>query len=396
MSETRWIAPSEDEHGIESMTRRNFLRFGVATCISDAFYACAPCAAGFPPNLAFPVFSGYKDYVINNVVNKSGRSGATGPWNPTPLARVYYPTIDGTAPGAAILTGCEQFPLVLLIHGDCPGVDPYIQWTYFASQLARAGYAVAITAFGGELATGDLSQLSGLQGVHDFMRNSWEYRTTLMPSPNTAVIGHSYGGTLAAELAGVISVKAFVGLSGTFGQVNAPLTVQTLLANIRVPALFLWNHVDDAGVNAEMYNPDSPLPGQMWSFVGTPKHGVVFAKGAHADYLLPGTSGQACSQQGDCNLVRPLAVDLTTTFLTRYLPPQGAGAIPQLVPDSLFVRPQDLPAPPDNGFYAGQYLSGVASSKQVSNRPDPEKQPCFEQLFWDMGQSLGTTYLIPA
>jgi hypothetical protein len=196
------------------------------------------------------------------------------------------------------------------------------------------------------------------------MRNSWEFRATLMPSPNTAVIGHSFGGTGAAELAGVIPLKAFVGLSGTFGQVTG-LTVQALLSNIRVPSLFLWNHNDDPVLNAEMFNPAQPPDGQMWSFVGTPKHGVVFSKGAHGDYLL-------------------------------HLPPQGAGAIPQSVPDSLFVRPQDLPSPPDHGFYAGGYLVGLANSKQVSSRPDPEKQPCFEQLFWDTGQSQGTTFLIPA
>jgi len=366
------------------MTRRNFLKLGAAASLSGGFYGCAPCAAGFPPNLAMPVFYGYKEYVINVHNNQ----------NPIPIARVFYPTIDGTPPGAAILTDCEQFPLVLLIHGDCPGVDPYIQWIYFAGQLARAGYVVAVTAAGGFLATGDPSELADLQRAHDYMRNSWEYRATLMPSPNTAVAGHSFGGTAAAELAGVLPLKAFVGLSGTFGQVTGSLSVQALLANIRVPSLFLWNHNDDPWVDAEMYLPDEPLAGQMWSFVGAPKHGVVFANGAHADYLLPGTSG-GCGQ-GDCNLVRPLAVDLTTTFLTKYLPPQGAGAIPQSVPDSLFVRPQDLPPPPNNGFYAGAYLGGLASSKQVSDRPDPEKQPCFEQLFWETSASQSTTYLIPA
>jgi hypothetical protein len=382
------------------MTRRNFLKLGAAASLSGGFYGCEPCAAGFPPNLAWPVFYGYKDYVIDNVQSaqrQTRRNGSTGFWDPIPIARVFYPTIDGTPPGAKILTGCEQFPLVLLIHGDCPDVDPYIQWNYFAGQLARAGYVVAVTAAGGFLATGDPSELADLERAHNYMRNSWEYRATLMPSPNTAVAGHSYGGTAAAELAGVLPLKAFVGLSGTFGQVPpGSLSVQALLEKIRVPSLFLWNNSDndDPELGAEMYNPDDPPDGQMWSFVGVPKHGVVFANGAHADYLVSGTSGK-CGQ-GHCPLVRLLAVDLTTTFLTKYLPPQGAGAIPQSVPDSLFVRPQDLPPPPNHGFYAGQYLSGLASSKQVSDRPDPEKQPCFAQLFWETSASQSPTYLIPA
>jgi hypothetical protein len=370
------------------------LYLGVGAALSGAFYGCDKCDAGFPPNLAMPVFSGYKDYVIQSVANKRSARVIPGAGTPTPLARVFYPTLDGTQPGAAILTGCEQFPLVLLIHGSCPSVDPYIQWSYFAGQLVRAGYVVAITSAGGFLATGDPAELAALQGVYNFMYNDWEYRATLMPPPNTAIAGHSFGGTLAAELAGVLSSKAFVGLSGAFGQVTGSLTVQALLSNVRVPSLFLWNPNDDPGFNAAMYNPQEPLDGQMWSFVGPPKHGVLFAAGKHGDYLLTGTAG-GCSQ-GNCNLGMLLAADLATTFLTKYLPPQGAGAIPDSVPDSLFVRPQDLPPPPKNGFYAGQYLGGLASSKQVSGAPDPKKQPCFEQLFWVTPSSQGTTYVVPA
>jgi hypothetical protein len=67
-----------------------------------------------------------------------------------------------------------------------------------------------------------------------------------------------------------------------------------------------------------------------------------------------------------------------------------------LVPDSLIVRPQDLPPPPDNGFYAGLFLGGLASSKQTSSQPDSTKQPFFEQVFWQTSKSQGSTYLIPS
>jgi len=100
--------------------------------------------------------------------------------------------------------------------------------------------------------------------------------------------------------------------------------------------------------------------------------------------------------QGQCDLVRPVAVDLAIMFLARYLPPEGAGAIPSAVPDSLIVRPADLPPPQQHGFYSGAYLEGLSSSKQVSNKPDAKTQPCFEQVFWETGSSHGNTYLVPA
>ncbi len=377
------------------MTRRDLLRLGVASALGGWLSGCARCDAGFPPNMTMPVFYGYKDYVYTPpLTNAPLAKKATGVINnPVPMARVFYPSIAGTPAGAPILTNCEPFPLVLLVHGDCPDGVPYNQWLYFAGQLARAGYVVAVTSAGGMLATGDArADTVDLQGVHTYMRTDWEYRDTLMPSPNTAVIGHSFGGTLAAELATQIPIKAFVSLSGTFGQVTAG--PQVVLSPLRGPCLFLWNTNDDPFFDAVMYLPNQPLAGQFWSLIGAPKHGVSIAGGAHGDYLTSGTSTDC--HQGTCNLVRPLSVDLTTTFLTKYLPPGGLTGIAGLVPDSLIVRPQDLPPPPNHGFYAGGFLGGLASSKQTSSQPDSTKQPCFEQVFWQTSSSQGPTYLIPS
>jgi hypothetical protein len=93
--------------------------------------------------------------------------------------------------------------------------------------------------------------------------------------------------------------------------------------------------------------------------------------------------------------VNPLSVDLTITFLTKYLPPGGLTGIAGLVPDSLIVVPQNLPPPPDQGFYAGAFFNGLGSSQQTSSQPDSTKQPCFEELFWQTGSSQGSIYLIP-
>jgi hypothetical protein len=392
------MARSNKSQGISGrMTRRDMLRLGVASALGGWLYGCARCDAGFPPNMTMPTFYGYKDYLYtppltNAPLAKKATGVVTKP--PVPMARVFYPSIAGTPAGAPILTNCEPFPLVLLIHGDCPDGDPYQQWLYFAGQLARAGYVVAVTFDGGHLATGDANaDTQALQGVYNYMRNVWEYRDTLMATPNTAVIGHSFGGTLAAELTTQIPSKAFVSLSGTLGQV--PAGPQVILSPLRGPCLFLWNNSFlDVAQNAVIYVPSEPVAGQLWSFVGTPKHGVWFTGGDHGDYLTSGTT-TGC-QQGTCNLVRPLSVDLTTMFLTKYMPPGGLTGIAGLVPDSLIVRPQDLPPPPDHGFYAGGFLGGLAASKQTSTQPDSTKQPCFEQVFWQTSSSLQSTYLIPS
>lgn len=351
--------------------------------------------------MTMPVFYGYKDYVYTPpLTNAPLARKATGVISnpPVPMARVFYPSIAGTPAGAPILTNCEPFPLVLLVHGDCDG-NPYDQWYYFAGELARAGYVVAVTYYGGVLATGDpVGDTLNLQGVYNYMRSDWEYRDALMPSPNTAVIGHSYGGTLAAELATQIPIKAFVSLSGTFGAIVA-VRPQVVLSSLRGPCLFLWNtSVLDSAQGAVMYDPSYALAGSAWSFVGTPKHGVLFWGGEHGDYLVSGTAGP-CAQQGCNTRVMTLSVDLTTTFLTKYLPPGGLTGIAGLVPDSLIVRPQNLPPPPKQGFYAGGFLSGLASSKQTSSKPDRTKQPCFEQVFWQTSSAQGSpnsTYLIPS
>src|SRR5215469_225517 len=200
----------------QGITRRDILRLGVASALGGWLTGCAKCDAGFPPNMTMPAFYGYKDYLYTPpIISTSTAKKATGVISnpPVPMARVFYPSIGGTPAGAPILTNCEPFPLVLLIHGDCANNDPYNQWLYFAGELARAGYVVAVTSAGGVLATGDLTQdleVQKLEGVYNYMQNNWEYRDTLMPSPNTAVIGHSFGGTLAAELTTLIPTKAFV------------------------------------------------------------------------------------------------------------------------------------------------------------------------------------------
>jgi dienelactone hydrolase len=326
-------------------TRRNVLQLGLAAGLGAMLPGCVQlkdlqpeCAINWSPSLLSPVFHGFKDFA-------------------TPGMRVYYPSlqpyIDASPLNAPLLVKCERYPLVIFIHGDCGG-DPIQQWISLPAQLARSGYVVAVTKFGGEQASGDSRQTAPLRDVYDFMRSAWEFRDRLMLEPYTAVVGHSYGGTLAAQLAGEIRVAAFASLSGGFGL--TPVT-RALLPSLKVPSLFFWNKVDDGMVNADLDGHDGS---GLYAAVTATKHAVVFKDGKHSDYLFG--DSPTCNRKSDCLLVRPLSTDFVTTFLSKYLRPEFDFSAFSHVPEHLFVRPQDLPNPPENGFYAGAYLEGMRHS----------------------------------
>lgn len=160
---------------------------------------------------------------------------------------------------------------------------------------------------------------------------------------------------------------------------------------IPVPSLFLWNNDDDPGLGAQLYAVSRPPTGQMWSSIRTPKHGVIFEGGNHGDYMLAG-SAPRCAQQGPCNLVRALAADFVTTFVSKYLPPEYAFAAPTWIPDSLIVRQQNLPSPPQQGFYGGPFLLGFSVSAQSQFR---SPGTCVQNVLWQTASSTGSTFLIP-
>ena len=275
------------------LTRRQFLALGLASGLPGCVNLkdLQPnCPINWAPSLTAPVFYGYMDYgecsgasCISAVPRLA--PGAVPPSiydQVRPAMRVYYPTLDGTPSGAAILDLCERFPLVLLVHGDCGG-NPYYQWDLMPAQLARCGYVVAVTQYGGVLSQGQTSDTLKLHQAESWLRTYWEHADRIMAPPNTAVIGHSYGATLAAQLATEMPLKAFASLSGVFGQVLWE-PARTMLSRIQVPSLFCWNDNDDAGVNADMSRDN------LWDSVGLPKHGVVFMKGHHGDYLRLNTA----------------------------------------------------------------------------------------------------------
>jgi dienelactone hydrolase len=370
---TRWnVNCYEEEKAM--VNRREFLTLTAGSCLSALLSGCVRledlqpnCSINWAPSLLGPIFYGFKDYSA-------------------PAMRVYFPSLDGSPQNAQILLDCERYPLVIFVHGDCSG-EPFNQWIELPAQLARSGYVVAVTSFGGVLADGNPNTTAPLRAVHDYMRSSWEFRDRLLPSPMTGIVGHSFGGTLAAQMATEVPVTCFASLSGAFGQMSNPIPT---LSALSVPSLFTWNDNDDAPIGAQMITSSSS---QLWDAVHAIKHGVTFEGAQHGDYMRP-DSAPRCSQQGPCrSRVRVIAADFLTTFMAKYLSPEFAFTAFTWVPDSLFVRPQDLPAPPANGFYAGAYLTGFENSTFLQSRPE---DGCVEDLIWDAASSSGSGFLAPA
>jgi dienelactone hydrolase len=362
------------------ITRRRTLVGGAALAFTAGLQGCGlrlsdlqpNCPVSWAASILSPVFYGYRDYPSL----QARTNGASA------IARVFYPSLDGTPAQASILQQCERFPLVMIVHGDCNGLDPYASWHGLASQLARTGYVVAVTANGGFLADGTIGTISPFLDLLAWLRGGWEYADRVMPAPNTGLIGHSFGATLCADIAATVDVAAFVSVSGMIGQLeNAP----GVLKLIKCPSLYTWG--DSGGDLAKLftgYEPPSSLG--YWPDVTSPKHLVIFNGAAHGDYF-PDSAGAYCGQgsgRGTCPLVPQLIADYVTAFLSRYVTPEFAWTSPSWVPDSLVLRPQDMPVKQsEQSFYAGAYLDAFAVSSIVI---EPDRgATCFQRSVWDYG-----------
>lgn len=254
-----------------------------------------------------------------------GRAGS--PPTSQLAVRIYFPSLDGSPQDAALLSGCRRFPLVIFVHGDCDA-NPYEQWVDIPAQLARSGYVVAVTNYGKMLANGDAADTMLLHLVYNWIRNLSPYAGSLVPAPSTAVMGHSHGGTLAAQLAGEIPIAAFASLIGESNYASAQP------GSIKVPSLFFWVPFDATAVNSTtgevlLEPPGAAITNATGSWLGVQirTHAVVFRNGRHADYMQTFTAGK-CDQSGPCPWVRSMTADFLTAFLSKYMPPEAAAVTP--------------------------------------------------------------------
>ncbi|MDP8928224.1 MAG: alpha/beta fold hydrolase [Actinomycetota bacterium] len=349
----------------------------------------ADCALAWQPSVWLPVFYGVADLAPvvptqtrgpeggepgagepqsdspPDVSSQAGLRGEAGPvseppWPaeaapPTPL-RVFYPSLEGSVWDAEILAVCGRYPLVVFLHGHCQGLaDGYKSWFVLPAQLARSGYVVVVPhlpnisagqgPFGG---TGDRDLV---RRVITWMRTEWQYAGAVLPEPATGVVGHSYGGLLAAQLAAGGDAAALATLSA--GWSEWPDQPPNPIFNVRVPTLMVWGTGP-----GDIY----AAADQFWSAVPRPRHKLVNADASHWDYLRPGVPCEGW--RGPCGQTRWISMDVVTLFLGKYLPPELWPTLGQQISYRLTSRKIERTV--DQEFYAGNHLTGYDGVRSSS------------------------------
>jgi predicted alpha/beta-hydrolase family hydrolase len=303
------------------------------------------CEIGWYPSVLAPVFHGIREFDTND--------GA-----PVKL-RVFYPTTDGAVFDASFLANCGAYPLVILLHGQPPGggcdfTNMYTRWELLPAALARSGYVVVAPQVAHvNFPSPQSPDLDTARRVLHWMRFTSEYQNHLMAPTWTGVVGHSYGAILGAFLAPQVGASAYVSLSADWERsiVEGERPSEHLPA-LGMPTLLAWGTGEDA---------PHALPG-VWNDMAAPKHKLVFAEGAHHDYLNPDPESPwtTCGQfRGPCNLVEGLAADFVTMFLSKYLPPERHSTLSNLIAGNL-MPPANVELTVEQQFFAGGHLSSLS------------------------------------
>lgn len=306
------------------------------------------CELGWQPSVLAPVFYGISDL-------------GTADGLPSRV-RVFYPSIDGSPQNAQILIGCGRYPLVAFLHGQCNEADHFRAWDLVPIQLARSGYVVAVPElsshppFGGA----DNPDVARVEQVLLWMRTSWSHAAMLMPQPMTAIVGHSWGALAGAVVASRLlpqsAVSAYASLSG--GWLEWPPSPPRPLQMLNMATMFMWG----TGSSDLFANLDG-ASASVWAEPRGATHKVVFRDGEHWDYFREG--GTSCGFfRGPCSLMRSLAADFLTTFLSHYMPPEKWTLLNATIPHSLIPPPLDLS--PQQEFFAGGHLTGLAQISSAS------------------------------
>jgi dienelactone hydrolase len=313
------------------------------------------CPIAWRPSALAPVFYGHHDV------------GATD-GAPTDV-RIFYPSLDGSPPGAEMLRDCGRYPLIVFAHGHCSSdTDHFKLWFEIPAQLARAGYVVAVPRLpqiaGGTSPSAADGDLQILRDLISWMRGSWHNRSFLTTAPTTGIVGHSFGAGLAGRLAAEGGIAAYASLSGS--------VATAIRTAITVPKLFMW------GSN-EFVPPGVALTDAEWSAIASPKHRIVIDDLQHWDYLRPERS--ACeTDRGPCGAFW-VTWDLITMFLARHIPPPSVPTLAGAVPDSL-LPPLPLALTSDQAMFSGGWLSGMPGVKAGSG--------CRLTLTWELPGGAGS------
>jgi pimeloyl-ACP methyl ester carboxylesterase len=253
---------------------------------------------------------------------------------------------------------------VLFLHGWPPcyaGVtepDYFLRWQHFAALLAKSGYIVAVPSYEApHAAEANHPTIARAMSVIDWVRGlrvdsvhpgaatarrldaltspRWENADWVHPRA-TAIVGHSFGATLAARIAHARpSISSYVSLSGPFALAT---DLGPILQSIQARKLFMWAPqaaAEDLDQNG------------IWGGLPQPKHAAFlpqFALGGlgHFDYIAgPSRSRAQCGEDtGTCLNLRPIAANLTALFIARHTPVGASPGIPvSLIPPNVTPTP---------------------------------------------------------
>lgn len=299
----------------------------VLTCLFLQSCCSCNCPVGWQPHSLSPIFYGHQDY--------GPEDGAPG------HCRVFYPSVDGSPPGAPIQEECCKYPLIILVHGHCDETAHYKKWFLLPAQLARSGYVVAVPEIPNistHPSAPDHPGVARIGEIREWILNEWEHHD--LANPATGLAGHSFGALLAARFAQNNNhIKAYASLSGVWE--DWPSGARPV-ESLDMPMLFCrGDGVGDLFTRIDF----------MWDNLAVPRHQAVFTDAHHWDYLQAGSS--ICEHQtlgrGPCSKIPILSTELVTMFFTKYL--RRSSSPDNRIPDSLI--PPELTLTDEQKFFAG-------------------------------------------
>ena len=335
------------------------------------------------PSVLAPVFYGYADYhvhlpipVLDPLPPVANVQPLPSPringsiLDPNALIRVYYPTVGGSPRCAPFLNATARYPLILFLHGDCSREKfHYTKWARLPAILAKSGFVVAVPDLYpiGHPSTFDSATYARARDVIEWMRLKWSRRSSLAGVDTFGIIGHSWGGLHALQLATQINPKAVVTLSSQIGDFTGTPPRPD------VPKLFFWGSGE----------PSHKPPDSYWNLLTTPKHKIMFNRGQHWDYV-PAPDTACGTTPGPCDNVDNLAADFAALFMSKYMPPPGGFGDPaSSIPDNL--TPPEISLTVQQQFFAGSHLKSF----------DSVPGDCGCTVTWETASGPGTLMLPP-